>query len=477
VVDLAKRSDGGPELVAAVRRSPDGAREAFRRLLAESVDGAAGTPPAAERLATAFAEAWADDFLIRQLRQFDAWAPDQRRRRVQADSLRRVGFEAYVQFDTRRAIELWRRGARLSASLSDSVGVARSLGNIGAGFYSAGRLDSALYYLERAYDLAVASGDFQAAANAVTNLANVSYDQGKLGRAAGLYRRSLSMRERTGDHRGLAADEHNLGLVSLDLGDYETAGRQFKAAREINRQHGYLSEEANNLIGISDVAMQIGEYDRAAALLREAGKMLQTLGDRAGSAAALHREGLLELRRGAYREASVALSRAVAVFEESGREADAAEARLDAAAAFAAVGELEAALLELELADRLVRSGVGGPRLRADLALASGDLALLLNDFEDAERHYGRAESLYSEVTDERGRAAAAQGAVYLLIARQRYKEAVSRLKSVLRAGAPGSDLRAAAGLHLILGYAHHQNGDAEAARRSLLESARATDR
>ena len=486
IMRLAERVEGD-QLAQAVQSAPDGAREAFRRLLAEAVnrseaDGAEEPASstsslsqplaAAERLARAYAEVWTDDFLLRQLGRFRAWPPADRRRRIAADSLRRAGLDAYVRLGTDEAIQLWREAARLSASLSDSSGIARALGNVGAGFYAAGSLDSASHYLEKAYDLAVESGDFLTAANAITNLANVSQDRGELARAAALYRRSLSMRERTGDHRGLAADEHNLGLVSLALGDYEGARQQFEAARGSNRRHGYRSEEANNLIGLADLAALLGDYERASTLITEASARYGAAGDRAGRAAALHRSGLLELRRGAYPEASEALQQAVALFEETGRSADAAEARLDASAALSAMGHLDAAVLELDLAERQLTREASNPRLLGDLALAQADLALLLNDYEGAERLYGRAQVLYTEAADERGRAEAALGAAYLLMARQRYAEAAGGLEVALAAGSFGSDPRATASVQLAIGYAAARAGEIEPARNALSRSA-----
>ena len=151
IMRLAERVEGD-QLAQAVQSAPDGAREAFRRLLAEAVnrseDDGAEEPAsstsslsqplaAAERLARAYAEVWTDDFLLRQLGRFRAWPPADRRRRIAADSLRRAGLDAYVRLGTDEAIQLWREAARLSASLSDSSGIARALGNVGAGFYAA----------------------------------------------------------------------------------------------------------------------------------------------------------------------------------------------------------------------------------------------------------------------------------------------------------------------------------------------------
>ncbi|UCG76440.1 MAG: hypothetical protein JSV95_03825, partial [Gemmatimonadota bacterium] len=144
----------------------------FRRLLADFVRagesrtdraGASGVLEAAERLARAYSEAWSDVFLVSQLRLYRSWTPQERERKVQADSLRRAGATAF-SFDTESALRIWAEAARLSGSIQDTSGVARALGNMGAALYAMGHADSASHHLTQAYDAATTAGDFLTAA-------------------------------------------------------------------------------------------------------------------------------------------------------------------------------------------------------------------------------------------------------------------------------------------------------------------------
>src|SRR5713226_4756639 len=74
----------GPQavLVEQVRAKPDDVRDALRQLLALSAgsdDSTALPLVAAHHLAAAYAVAWRDSFLLRQVFRFRLWLPDGRR--------------------------------------------------------------------------------------------------------------------------------------------------------------------------------------------------------------------------------------------------------------------------------------------------------------------------------------------------------------------------------------------------------------
>src|SRR5713226_1054038 len=103
----------GPQatLVAHVHAQPDDVRDALRQLLALAVAPQADSAPAtdltaAERLASAYAIAWRDSFLIRQVARFRSWSPDERRAKVAADSLRHAGNLALGRSGVAAAMQL-----------------------------------------------------------------------------------------------------------------------------------------------------------------------------------------------------------------------------------------------------------------------------------------------------------------------------------------------------------------------------------
>jgi len=149
----------GPQavLVEQVRAQPDDVRDALRQLLALSAgsdDTTSLSLVAADRLASAYAVAWRDSFLLRQVSRFRLLPPNRRRAKVAVDSLRRAGNDALGQSGIEAALRLWRLSVRQALAIGDTVGVAAGLGNIGGGFYERHELDSAAANWARSAELA-----------------------------------------------------------------------------------------------------------------------------------------------------------------------------------------------------------------------------------------------------------------------------------------------------------------------------------
>ncbi|HYU28446.1 MAG TPA: tetratricopeptide repeat protein, partial [Gemmatimonadales bacterium] len=211
-------------LVLEVRERPLAVRDAVNESLQRGELDAAG------KIAAAYAIAWRDSFLVREVARFAAWPPARRAAKVAVDTMRLAGIKAFGADGPRAAIVLWRRALARAMTNRDSAGMAGLFGNIGAGLLEDGRLDSATSYLERARALAAAIGDLRVEANAIGALAGAHEERGELSAARELYATSLALRDRIGDTRGSAADHNNLGLLAQRLGDLEEARRQFDTA-------------------------------------------------------------------------------------------------------------------------------------------------------------------------------------------------------------------------------------------------------
>jgi len=432
------------ELVAEARLHPEETRKAFHELLRASPTD---PPPSAGRLAAAYSEAWTDPFLLNRYRRFLGWSLAQRTSKLTADSLRRVGNEAYTAGGVDEALRPWRESLAIVETLEDTVGVARSLGNIGAGYYGAGQLDSAAVYYERSHELALAGGDFVAAANALTVLA------------------LLSKHERVGAFRSAGFDHHNLGLVALALGDLEGARQEFETAIRISQRTGRQDDEADHLSSLADVMIAGGAYEEAETALTHALNLDQQTGNRLGEAGVRHSMGLLLLVRGDYGTAVRELQEALDIYQSMGRNADAVSAMADLARARAATGDVRRGTLDLREAGRLAETVQLGPAVRADLALAAGDFALLLNEFDQARTDYREAERLYRSQAHHAGVAASLHGQAFVHLYQTRFEDAVSALEQALRAQQALGDPRAAALTRLLLAEVRLEAGQTEQAR------------
>ena len=468
-------------LITSARQQPDSARVAIARLLALSISQPADSlrlknVTAARDIARAYATAWQDSFFVRQTAAFEHWNPGQRTTKVAVDSLRRAGNDALGRAGVPSALRLWRSSLRLAITLGDSAGQAAALGNLGGGFYRAGKLDSAVTFLTRSRNLAVAIADQRTAGNAVGMLASVAKDRGDLARAEEMYNLAAGIRARSGDTRGAAADQNNLGLIAQELGDLQGARRAFEAALAINRRENRLSVAAVNLTNLANIASMTSDFPRADSLYGNALSIYRSGRFLADASSVLHNVGLLEMRRGDYERARIALAEALSLADSTGAVLDAVAIRADLAAVYAAMGKLQTALTMLRRAQAIAIPSHAPPKLFARLALARGDLSIQLNELSEGERQYTRAAALFRVAGDLDGQSAARQAKGLLLLFREDYAAAARTFALAAQAQDAAGDRRSAALTRLLLGRAQAQKGDTTNARRTLAAAARELD-
>ncbi len=449
-------------LVLEVRERPLAVRDAVTESLRRGELDAAG------KIAAAYALAWRDSFLVREVARFALWPTERRAGKVWVDSVRRAGIAAYGRDGPAMAMRIWRRGLVRAAAIQDSAGQAALAGNIGAGFLAAEQLDSSRVWLERARVLARSVGDVRVEANAVGTLAGVSEDRGDWAGARDLYAQALVLRQRIGDTRGVAADYNNLGLLAQRLGDLDEARRQFEAALALNRRDGREEVAATNLVNLAGLASLSGDFATADAEYRDALAIWQKREAWADAAAAWHGLGQVNLRRGDYPAAQAALRRALDIFQRTGPAAEELAVRRDLAGALAAAGDLQGARDELNRAQRRADSTRATPAARAGIALARADLAVEFNALADAQRLYARAEALYRLAAEPAGEAAAQEGRGLLFLAREEPVQAQALFEAALRTQLGAGEQRAAALTRVSLAQALAARGDTSGARRQL---------
>ena len=453
-------------LVREARARPLAVREAVGEALARDDLAAAG------RLAAAYATAWRDSFLVREVKRFTGWPADRRAAKLWADSVRRSGITVFGQDGAAAAVAVWRRALVASEAIADTAGMAAALGNIGAGLSVDGPLDSADIYLERARLLAAAVGHLQVEANAVGLLGDVRAARGDPARARARYAQAMALRERIGDTRGMAADLNNLGLLAQELGDPEEARRRFEAALALNRREDRHEVAATNLVNLAGLASLDGDLARAARLYRDALATWRARDQWADAADALHGLGLVDLRRGDYPAARDALVEALDIYERTGPAATALAVRRALAAARGAQGDIQGALDELRRAEDAAAEVGAAAQDRAGLALLRADLAVQLNALAEAERSYARAEGLYREAGDAPGEATAREGRGLVLLEREDHAGAQALIEAALATHLAAGDRREAGLARLSLGRVARARGDIAAARGALTTAA-----
>ncbi len=473
--DLLALLESGSQagLLEEARARPDRVRDALDELFRLVVEAGHSHERVsllnhAGALSRAYEQAWSDSFLVRKVEQFARWSAEERAEKLEAESVRRAGIEAFYREGPQRAMSLWEHSLTLFRALDDEAGQAAALGNLGAGHYAEGDLDRAWRYHSRSLELASAAGDRRTAGNALGNLASVHKDRGELAAAAELYEEALKTRALTGDRRGQAADINNLGLVREALGDLRGAEEHYRRALELNRQDGRHRPVANNLTNLANVFTRRGRYDEALDFYEQALETRLEAGDRRGEALDRQNLGLLHLSWGDYPAALGSLQASLRILEEIGPPVRRAEVRGNIAAVRTAMGHLQEA--RADLAEALAEAA-DDETLGPSLAIQQADLLNELNELDLAAEFYREANAGYRRLSDATGQAEAETGLGFLLMTRRDYDAAEDAFSRALQVHQSLGDARPAAMTRLRLGDVRLLRGDTAAARSTYREA------
>ncbi|WP_433393853.1 CHAT domain-containing tetratricopeptide repeat protein [Micromonospora sp. KLBMP9576] len=224
-----------------------------------------------------------------------------------------------------------------------------------------------------ALDAFGACTDRKGVADATTNVGNTAYFLGELDEAAERYRAALPLYRDLGLDRQVAVVEQNLGNVAFQRGELDVAAAQYQAAAQALLSGGFRRHAADTLVNLGAVLTELGRPDVALARLVAAGDLYRETCDgvelgrklaeldqnmglaRAGlrdfdgarghllaalrhwqagepsaerAARTNHNLGLVAARAGDLPEAQLRYAEALAHFDATGHQHEAADARL-----------------------------------------------------------------------------------------------------------------------------------------------------
>ncbi len=279
-----------------------------------------------------------------------------------------------------RALVLYKRSG-------NRFGEAETVNALGIGYSRLGQIDDAEEQYRKAVDLRTALGNRRGLATSLRNLGNVLSLRGKFDEAAASFQQARKLHAALGDREGLAAVENDLGLLAEERGDYGAALNAFRRALTLWQQAGHKPGIAQALNDIGFAHYQLGAYDDAQAYLSQSAEAYRVLGDRTGQIRTQQNLGQLATARGQWSEARARL-----------------QASLDAAEQQQMFEEVAVSLRNL-----------------AELDLLQGHL-------ESSMRRAQRAETLFQQRDDSRGRVDAGLLRVQALLAARAMRQARSEL-------------------------------------------------
>lgn len=137
------------------------------------------------------------------------------------------------------------------------------LGDIGNSFGDSDQFDSAIHYLNKAYELAVLAEDSSQQATVLANIGYYNYDFGHLETAMEYDLKALAIRRQTGDRRGLANSLNNLGYLCSKNNQHEQSLTYYLEALEINQEIGNNDAVAMNYHNIGVEYSSLDDQEKA----------------------------------------------------------------------------------------------------------------------------------------------------------------------------------------------------------------------
>ncbi|MCM2336583.1 MAG: tetratricopeptide repeat protein, partial [Pseudomonas sp.] len=295
-----------------------------------------------------------------------------------------------------RALVLYKRSG-------NRFGEAETVNALGIGYNRLGQVDDAEQQYRAAVELRRAVGNRRGLATSLRNLASVLSTRGQYDEAAATLDSARALHAELGDRGGLAAVENELGLLDEERGDYRAALDAFRRALQGWQQIGDPNGTAQVLNNIGFAHFQLGAYADAQAYLVQAAQAYDELGDDTGRIRTQQNLGLLAIARGQWTQARTALDGSLASAEQQQMFEEAAVSRRNLAELELLQGNLDAALSQAEKAEALFAQR-DDPRGRADAGLLRVQALMAAHaDAQAAEALQALAPSVAQASEEQRG--------------------------------------------------------------------------
>ena len=207
------------------------------------------------------------------LEGMDAAAPA-----VRAEALLALGFMAWPQGDSARAVDLFEAAHRLFVAEGNGRRAALALVQQATMVMYLGDFPRAVPLAEAALVAARSCQDRRTQGWSHSVLGMISHLQGDLDQAEALYAKGLALFRELGDTFAIGNQLANLASVARDRGDYEQARRLHRESLALRRGLNDKPGFAECFEGLAFVAAGEGELERAARLFGAAEAIREAIG-------------------------------------------------------------------------------------------------------------------------------------------------------------------------------------------------------
>ncbi|MFW5793007.1 MAG: tetratricopeptide repeat protein [Bacteroidota bacterium] len=182
--------------------------------------------------------------------------------------------------------------------------------------YTYNNADSAIFYFEKAIEIAEETNYEEGASQAIGNLGIVYHLQGETDIALEYYLEALTLREKLDDKEGLAVSYNNIGIIYQSQGSYALSMEFSEKSLDVNIELGDSIGMARSYNNIGNTYFYRGNYDKCIEYFFKALDIRDKINDLEGAAASYSNIGLVYQNQENYDNAVEYLLKAQEIYEE-----------------------------------------------------------------------------------------------------------------------------------------------------------------
>lgn len=236
----------------------------------------------------------------------------------------------YSEIEAQKTLAYSKQGYGVAMKIGFVKGQARSIRNIGLGYYKMGNYDTAIVLCRRAIEIAEKEGLLRIKADALNTIGNTYYKRGNHYKAVEAYEEILPIYEGLGRRIDRAGTISNIGSIWNSQGKYPEALKNFQEALSLFEELDHVYGKANVQHNIANLYESQKEFDKALVFYLKTAKNDSISGNKSGRASTLSNVAEVYTHLGDTVKAIESYHQSIALFKESntGCGANIAQTRL-----------------------------------------------------------------------------------------------------------------------------------------------------
>ncbi len=224
----------------------------------------------------------------------------------------------YYYKDGQKTLAFSRKAFRLSEEANNYWGKLNALQLIGEGYFTLGKLDSAMHQFEQAMVLAKKENDGAEIANNYISFASIKTEMGDYNEAIDFYQLGIEKQVEIGDSSGMCDAWLRKGNVYSSQGNHPKATEAYLTSLRICEAAGRKQMVGYNYGSLAIIHDKRDEYAKAEEYYDKALDVFKSISDDYAVASVLNNKGIMYKNIGSYQKAIDAYEESLALFTKIG---------------------------------------------------------------------------------------------------------------------------------------------------------------